>query len=302
MRIFVTGGMGFVGRNLTRVLAANGHQISILDRSPHEDRSLPAGAVRIQGDATQRGAWQDRLAEHDVVINLVGASIFRRWTASAKRAIRESRVLSTRNVVAALGRPNAKVTQLYSTSAVGYYGAHGDEVLEEDQPGGSDFLAQVAVDWEAEALRAREAGARVVITRFGLVMGKQGGILGQLVPVYRWFLGLPLGSGNQWFSWVHEADLANTFLHLLANQDLEGPVNCCSPNPVRNRELTHTLAGLLHRPVWFPFVPGFMVRLVLGEFGSVVLEGQRVVPAKLLRSGFEFAFPTLKGALQDALS
>jgi len=294
--------MGFVGRNLTRALAADGHQVSILDRSPSEDRPLPAGAVRIQGDATQPGAWQERLAEHDVVINLVGASIFRRWTPSAKRAIRESRMLCTRNVVAALGMPKAQVTQLFSTSAVGYYGAHGDEVLEEDQPAGSDFLAQVAADWEAEALRARELGVHVVITRFGLVLGKHGGIVSQLVPVYRWFLGLPLGSGNQWFSWVHEVDLANTFLHLLANQEIEGPVNCCSPNPVRNRELTRTLAALLHRPVWFPFVPGFMVKLILGEFGSVVLEGQRAVPGKLLRSGFQFTFPTLKRALQDALS
>jgi uncharacterized protein (TIGR01777 family) len=301
MRVFITGGMGFVGTNLTKVLSANGHQVTVLDRSIHEERPVPEGVSRVQGDSTKPGPWQDEVVEHDVVINLAGASIFQRWNSEVKKAIRESRILTTRNVVEALASREGKEAHLFSTSAVGYYGFHGDEFLSEDDPAGNDFLAQVGVDWEAEALKARDHGARVVLTRFGLVLGRKGGVLGQLAPLFNRYLGSPLGSGRQWFSWVHAEDLANMFLFVLDREEMEGPVNCTAPNPVRNRELTYTLAEALGKPVIMPFVPGFMLRLVLGEFANIILEGQRVVPTRLLESGFLFRFSTLKEALADIL-
>lgn len=302
MRIFITGGMGFVGSNLTKVLSANGHEVTVLDRSVHKDRPVPEGVSRVQGDSTKPGLWQDELAGHDVVINLAGASIFQRWNSEVKKAIRDSRILTTRNVVEAIAARKGNETHVFSTSAVGYYGFHGDELLREDDPAGEDFMGRLAAEWEAEALKARDHGARVVITRFGLVVGRNGGVLGQLVPLFNLYLGSPLGSGKQWFSWVHEDDLANGFLFLLDRKEIEGAVNCTAPNPVRNRELTYTLAQVLGKPVIVPFVPGFALRLLLGEFASVVLQGQRVVPTRLLDNGFEFRFPTLKEALVDAMA
>lgn len=301
MRVFITGGMGFVGTVLTSELTANGHQVTVLDRSVDSGRPVPEGVSRVGGDSTKPGPWQKTLGEHDVVINLAGASIFQRWTPAVKKAIRESRMLTTRNVVQALEARRDQETHLFSTSAVGYYGFHGDEILTEDDPAGSDFLGQLAQEWENEAMKARESGARVVTTRFGLVLGRHGGVLGQLVPLFRRFVGSQLGNGRQWFSWVHEADLARMFLFLLERQDLAGPINCTSPGPVRNSELTKALAQAVGRPVILPFAPGFMLRLVLGEFSEVILQGQRVVPRRLSDAGFSFKFPALEGALRDAV-
>ncbi len=302
MRVFITGGMGFVGRNLTRVLSANGHGVTVLDRSIQKGRPVAEGVSRVEGDSTQSGPWQEELAEHNVVINLAGASIFQRWNSETKKAIRDSRILTTRNVVEALATRKGKETHFFSTDAVGYYGFHGDEVLDENNPPGTDWLAQVGAEWEAEALKARDHGARVVITRFGLVMGRNGGVLGQLVSLFKRYLGTRLGGGNQWFSWIHEQDLANIFLFLLERKDIEGPVNCTAPNPVRNKELTRILADVLGKPVIMPFAPGFALRLILGEFANIIIEGQRVVPKRLLDSGFEFKFPALKEALQHLLA
>jgi hypothetical protein len=184
---------------------------------------------------------------------------------------------------------------------VGYYGFHGDEEMDEESPPGNDFLARIAVEWEAEAFKAREKGARVVITRFGIVLGEQGGALGQMVPLFRKFIGGPIGSGKQWFSWVHIKDLAETFVFLIKHPEISGPVNVCAPNPVRNGDLAKTLGKVLRRPS-FVAAPGFMIKLVLREFGSVILEGQRVIPRKLLKYGFTFQYPDIENALRNILS
>jgi len=301
MRIFMTGGTGFVGTTLARELTAKGHSVTVLMRNVESGVSLPPGVVSLEGDPTIRGDWQERVPEHEAFINLAGASIFTRWTEEAKRAIRESRILTTRHLVEAMAPRKGKETHLFSTSGAGYYGYHGDEELSEESPPGTDFLATLSREWEAEAVRAKEHGVRVVLCRFGIVMGRSGGMLGEIVPIFRMFLGANLGSGNQWLSWIHEQDLARIFLFLLENRSLEGPVNCTAPGPVRNSEFTETLGKVLGVPTFLPPVPGFMLRLMKGEFGGVILEGQRVLPRRLLGAGFQFRYPTLKEALTEIL-
>ncbi|HEX7539339.1 MAG TPA: NAD-dependent epimerase/dehydratase family protein, partial [Syntrophales bacterium] len=208
MKIFMTGGTGFVGMTLARELTAKGHSVTVLMREVESGKSLSPGARSLEGDPTIRGSWQERVAEHEAFINLAGSSIFTRWTAESKRSIRESRLLTTKHLVEALAPRKGKETVLLSTSAVGYYGFHDDEELTEESPPGTDFLAMLAREWEAEAVKAKEYGARVVLTRFGIVMGRNGGMLGEVVPLFRNFVGADLGSGVQWLSWVHEMDLA----------------------------------------------------------------------------------------------
>jgi uncharacterized protein (TIGR01777 family) len=230
------------------------------------------------------------------VINLAGASIFTRWTEEAKKAIRESRMLTTRRLVEAL--QGGKVKTFFSTSAIGYYGFHGDETLSEEASPGGDFLALLAKDWEAEAKEAEKKGSRVVLTRFGIVLGEKGGALGQMIPLFNKYLGGPLGSGKQWFSWIHIEDLVRAYLFLLEHPEISGPVNFTAPNPVRNKELSQWLGRILGRPAFLP-APGFMLRLVLGEFGSILLEGQKVIPQKLLQAGFQFQYPEIAPALRQ---
>ena len=226
-----------------------------------------------------------------MVINLAGASIFSRWTGEMKRLLRESRILTTQNLVETL--EGSRVKTFFSTSAIGYYGFHEDEELTESSPPGSDFLARLASDWEKEARKAEDHGVRVVLTRFGIVLGEEGGALGQMVPLFKRYLGGPLGSGRQWFSWIHRDDLTQAFLFLLERPEIFGPVNFTAPNPVRNRDLAAALGKALNRPALLP-APGFMLRLVLGEFGSILLEGQKVIPQKLLQSGFHFRYPRIE--------
>jgi hypothetical protein len=296
MKVFIVGGTGFVGVNLANRLRARGDEVTVMGRTPERPRGLAAGVSVVAGDATLPGDWQEQLAGHETVINLAGASIFTRWTAHAKAAIRDSRILTTRNLVDAL--PGTGGVTLISTSAVGYYGFHGDEELGEDAGPGSDFLARLCADWEAEALRARDRGARVVITRFGIVLGPGGGVLGKMAPIFRAFLGGPIGSGRQWFSWIHVADLFGALLHLAGRPGSEGAYNFTAPAPVTNRDLARGLGRVLRRPSSLP-APRIAVRLVLGEFGNVLLNGQRVLPRRLLAEGYRFAHPVLGDALEN---
>ena len=299
MDVFMTGGSGFVGSTLTARLTEEGHRVTVLSRGGAGE--LPEGASLLVGDPSRPGPWQDAVADHEVVINLAGASIFKRWTARHKQAILESRVDTTRNLVDALSRGAHRCRTLVSTSAVGYYGFHGDEELLESSPAGSDFLASVTTRWESEAAAAESVGVRVVCCRLGIVLGRRGGALGMMLPLFKRCLGSPLGTGTQWFSWIHEQDLVNSCLYVMEHERISGPVNCTAPVPVRNRELTRALGRALHRPVFLPPVPGVLLSLVMGEFGSVLLRGQRVIPGVLLAEGFEFRFSTLKEALDDIL-
>jgi len=300
MKVFITGGTGFVGTQVTSRLIQEGHQVTILTRSLKGAKGSSPGISYLEGDPTKEGPWQEAIKTHDAVINLAGASIFSKWTEEHKKAIRESRVNTTRNIVEGMPSHPERPFTLFSTSAVGYYGFCADEERTEESPPGNDFLARTAVEWEGEALKAREKGARVVITRFGIVMGEKGGALSQMIPLFKKYIGGPIGSGKQWFSWVHIKDLVEAFVFLIKHPEISGPVNVCSPNPVRNRDLAKALGKALHRPSFFP-APGFMVKLVLGEFGSVILEGQRVIPKRLLENGFVFRYPDIGKALQGIL-
>lgn len=297
MKILITGGTGFVGKQLTSHLIEDGHEVTILTRSMMGVKGTTPGISYLEGDPTKKDPWQDAIKNHDAVINLAGASIFNKWTDEHKKAIRESRVSTTRNIVEGIPSLSQKQFTLLSASAVGYYGFCGDEELAEDSPPGNDFLARIALEWEGEALKAGGKGARVVITRFGIVMGEKGGALSQMIPLFKKFIGGPIGSGKQWFSWIHIKDLVGALAFLLKHPEISGPVNVCSPNPVRNRDLAKALGKALHRPSFIP-APGFMVKLVLGEFGSVILEGQRVIPRRLVENGFVFQHPNIEKALQ----
>jgi uncharacterized protein (TIGR01777 family) len=299
VKVFITGGTGFVGTYLSQKLLKEGHAVTILTRNARKVHPEAPGLRYLVGDPTQEGPWMGAVPEHDWIINLAGASIFTRWTAGRKQEIYDSRLKTTRNLVIALAEGDRR--QLFcSTSAVGVYGPRGEETLTEASPLNHDFLGELARDWEGAALEAQDLGIRTVVTRFGIVLGKAGGALAQMARAFRLFVGGKLGDGQQWFSWIHQEDHARAFLFLKDHPDLTGPVNFTGPEPVRNQELTSALGRVLGRPS-FMTAPAFMVRLALGEFGDVLLSGQKVLPQRLLDAGFEFSFPDLDQALQDLL-
>ncbi len=301
MKILLTGGTGFVGRHLSLRLIQDGHELTILTRRQKKSEQENSGIAFLQGDPTKRGNWQNEIKKYDGAINLAGAYIFSRWTRKNKKAILESRVNTTRNIVEGIPSDLKKKFILFSASAVGYYGFCKDEKLNENSPPGDDFLARVTRRWESEALKVKEKRARVVINRFGIVLGEKGGALGQMIPLFKYYIGGPIGNGKQWFSWIHIKDLCEAFVFLIKNQEISGPINVCSPNPVRNKQLAHSLGKVLGKPSFLP-TPGFLLKLGLGEFGSVILKGQRVIPQKLLDNDFKFQYRDIDEALKDIMT
>jgi uncharacterized protein len=295
MKFLITGGTGFVGSFLTRQLLNSDQEVTVIGRSSVTGvRSEHFHA--ISADTSRKGSWQHALKDVDVVINLAGTSIFQRWTPAYKRQIYDSRILTTRNVVE--GMTGDRPQTLISTSAVGYYGSRGDDILTESEPCGKDFLSRVGKDWEHEAFEVKKKNVRVVAARFGVVLGRSGGALKQMITPFKWFAGGPMGNGRQWFSWIHISDLLAGMMFILENANIQGPVNLCSPAPVTSGELAKTLGVVLGRPAVIP-APSMALRLILGEFAETLLSSQRAVPEKLLASGFVFRFPDLKDALTD---
>jgi len=299
MRVLITGGLGFVGTQLSIRFLESGHNVTVVDHAAQPKPYTPAEVRYVSADTTAPGPWQEEVSTQNLVINLAGASIFRRWNAASKKLIYDSRTLTTRNVVEAMVAGNGST--FLSTSAVGYYGFRGDEVLVETDGPGDDFLARLCVDWEKEARQAEKKEVRVVVTRFGIVLGKSGGALQQMMAAFEKFVGGPLGNGRQWFSWIHMDDLLDAIVFLANDLEISGPVNCCSPNPVRNRDLARALGKAMRRPSYIS-TPGFMLRLTLGQFASALLEGQRVIPAVLQEVGFQFQYPELPEALASILA
>lgn len=299
MKVLITGGTGFIGTAVASRLLDGGHEVAVTGRS---GRSPLIGRERfrvIACDTTVAGSWQEEVARSAVVINLAGRSIFTRWNEAKKEEIVKSRLLTTENVVRAMN-PNLGPV-LLSTSAVGFYGNRGDTLLVEEDAGGEGFLADLCKRWEAGAMAASDKGCRVVIMRFGGVLGRGGGALAAMLPPYKLGLGGPLVSGEQWFPWIHLDDLVAAVLFLMDHGSAEGSVNFCAPYVVRNRDFSTALAGALGRPAPFS-IPLFALRLALGELADEIIASQRVVPERLSGWGFSFAHPSLEGALANILN
>jgi hypothetical protein len=286
MRVLLTGGTGFIGGAVAQALRAAGHGVMIVSRHPGH---VPAKAIAWDGVAAA-------MPETDAVVNLAGESIARRWTPARKAAIVASRIDATRVVVDAIRGSTKRPAVLVNASAIGFYGPRRDEELDETAPAGEGFLADLCKRWEAEAFAARELDVRVVALRLGVVLGKGGGALGRMLIPFRACLGGPLGNGRQWMSWIHRADVVGLLLAALTSDAYAGPVNATAPAPVRNRDFTKALARAVHRPAVLP-VPGFALRLALGEMASMLVTGQRVVPAAARAAGYQFAHPEIAGAL-----
>jgi NAD dependent epimerase/dehydratase family enzyme len=338
MRVAVTGATGLIGAKLVSELRRDRVEVTVLSRDPQraaarlEQRSAaPATAQRhgalhaVAWDPLRDAAPIDALEGRDAVIHLAGENVAQRWSAAAKRAIRDSRVLGTRNLVAGLracaersgtlddrrndagsstpaaqpaaaGRPPV----LVSASAIGYYGAHGEEPLDEEAPAGRDFLAQVCAAWESEARVAGELDMRTTQVRIGVVLDPDGGALEKMLPPFRLGLGGPVAGGRQFVSWVHPADIFGIVRSALNDARWSGPVNATAPDPVTNRDLSRALGHALRRPALMP-VPGLALRALYGEMAQVVTRGARVLPAKPLMLGYEFRHPHLDEALSAAL-
>jgi uncharacterized protein (TIGR01777 family) len=293
MRVTVTGASGLIGKRLVERLRARGDDVTTLSRSPS---SPGAVAWRPEDEPAPAGA----LAGRDGVVHLASENVGQRWSDDVKRRIRSSRELGTRNLVAGIDAADPRPRVLVSSSAVGYYGPHGDEPLDEQTAPGSDFLAEVCVIWEREALRAAELGVRVVTLRTGIVLDQGGGALAKMLPFFKLGVGGPVAGGDQYMPWIHVDDVVGLYLAALDGEAWDGPVNASAPEPVTNRTFSKALGRALHRPALAP-VPGLAVRTLYGEMAEIVTKGQRVVPRRAQELGYVFEHPDLDEALRSAL-
>ena len=300
MRALVTGATGFVGK---RLLARLENPVILSRNAERAAKSLAKFGATVHAWDPQGGPPPAAaFSGIDTVIHLAGDPVAEgRWNAGKKARIRDSRVIGTRNLVAGLRALPIKPGVLVSASAVGWYGPRGDEELTESSPPADDFLAEVCVAWEREAAAARELGIRVVPIRVGIVLGERGGALAKMLTPFKLGLGSPLGSGRQYMPWIHIDDLVEMILFAAREPGVTGPLNGTAPNPVTNREFTKTFGRVLGRPTFFPPVPGFMLRLMFGEFANALLGSQRVLPKAALAAGFAFRYSDLEPALRDVL-
>ncbi|MBS3027226.1 MAG: TIGR01777 family protein [Dolichospermum sp. DET50] len=305
MKIAISGATGFVGSRLVERLHTEGHRILVLTRNTtFAQKVFPFQAFPnleiISYTPGVSGSWQDSIAGCDGVVNLAGEPIAEgRWTPERKQEILNTRKLGTQKIVAAIAKANPQPSVLVNTSAIGYYGTSETASFDEDSASGNDFLAQVCQEWEAEASKVKDANVRLVILRFGIVLGN-GGALGKMITPFKLFAGGPIGSGQQWFSWIHLDDIVSLIIQALTKPTMEGVYNATAPQPVRMNDLSTTMGNVMNRPSWLP-VPGFAIEAILGDGAKVVLEGQQVLPKRTLESGFEFQYPNLPSALKQIL-
>lgn len=297
LTIAITGATGLVGSKLVSKLTSLGHTVRVLTRNVNGARSkLPYPRVEFYGPSQ----WEEAVCGTDGVANLAGEPISTRWTTSVKQEIKRSRAEGTRNLVDAINgcEESERPEVLVSSSAVGYYGTSQSEIFKENSNAGEDYLADVCKVWEQEAGKA--AVDRLVIFRTGIVLAKEGGAIGKMLPIFNLFAGGPLGSGQQWCSWIHRDDLVNMFVEALTNKSFKGTYNATAPNPVRMSDLCASLGSVLGRPSWLP-VPDFAIQVLLGEGAGVVLEGQKVLPARAEAEGYKFRYPDVDSAVKNIL-
>ena len=291
MRLTITGASGLIGRPLVEALRARGDDVTILSRDPERG---------VTWDPLSEPAPAEALAGRDAVVHLAGENVAQRWTDSAKRSIRDSRVIGTQALVDGLRAAEPRPGVLVSASAVGYYGDRADEVLDEDSAPGADWLAGVCVDWEAAAAQAAELGMRVCTLRTGVVLSRDGGALAKMLPPFRVGLGGPVAGGDQYVPWIHLDDVVGLYLAAIDRPAYVGPINATGPAPLSNRDFSKALGRALHRPAVAP-VPKLAVRALFGEMSEIVTGGQRAVPRRAAELGYEFLHPRLDPALADIL-
>jgi uncharacterized protein len=304
MKVAIAGATGFVGSRLVERLHAEGHQIIVLARNPERAvRLFPKTAFSnveiVPYTPLASGDWQQSLAGCDGVVNLAGEPISERWTAAHKQGIMDSRKIGTQKLVEAIAQANPKPQVLVNASAIGYYGTSETTSFDETSASGNDFLAEVCKAWETEAEAVKTSGVRLVILRLGIVLGMGGAIAKMLTP-FKLFAGGPIGSGKQWFSWIHRDDLVSLMLQALTQPTMAGTYNATAPNPVRMADFCTTMGQVMNRPSWLP-VPAFAIEALLGDGAVVVLEGQQVLPKRTQESGFQYQYPTAKSALEEVL-
>lgn len=301
-RIIITGATGFIGQQLTAKLIEKSHTIIIFTRNPANAQKIFPNVHKIaKWDYNNSDQWISELDGADAVVHLAGANLnAARWNESYKKLLYDSRILSTKKLAEAIKIVERKPEVFISASAVGYYGNRFDEILSEESIQGKDFLAKLCCDWENEAKKVEALGIRSVQVRTGLVLSNNDGALKQMLPVFKYFIGGPLGNGKQWYSWIHIEDIVNIYLQALEFENLLGPINAVSPNPVTMKEFAQTLGSVLHRPSLFS-VPKIILKTVIGEVAEVVVSSQRVIPNRLLNNGYQFKFEKLDAALRNLL-
>jgi uncharacterized protein len=300
-RVTVTGASGLLGTRLARALRERGDEVTVLSRSPERAREALGGDVEAHAwDPAAGLAPVEALAGRDAVVHLAGENVAQRWNDASKRRIHDSRELGTRNLVAGLRDAQPRPAVLVSASAVGYYGPHGDEPLPEDAPPGDDFLARVCVVWEREAQAAEELGMRVVRVRTGVVLDKEGGALGRMLPFFKAGIGGPVAGGRQMMPWVHADDVAGIYMRAIDDAAWSGAVNATAPGPVTNTAFSKALGRALRRPAIAP-VPAFAIRLLYGDMSEIVTKGQNAIPARTTELGYRHRHADLDEALRSAV-
>lgn len=304
MKVALTGATGFVGSRLVERLQAEGHDVLVFARNLERATQLFPKSTFPQVEVVayaplQSGEWQARLAGCDGVVNLAGEPISERWTPERRQSIMDSRRVGTQKLAEGMLQAMPKPQVLVSASAIGFYGTSETATFDESNSVGRGFLAEVCQAWESEAQTVKRAGVRLVILRIGIVLG-MGGAIARMVPPFKLFAGGPIGSGRQWFSWIHREDLVNLILYALTQPTLEGTFNATAPNPVRMATFCQTMGQVLNRPSWLP-VPAFAIEALLGDGAQVVLEGQQVLPKRTQESGFQYQYPAVQQALEEIL-
>jgi uncharacterized protein (TIGR01777 family) len=298
MNILITGGSGFVGSSLAKSLVQDNHHVIILDKVP--PRIIHEHVSFVATDFSDVSIIKSAITSADVIVHLAGASIFGTWTPEYKKTIIASRIDSARMMYDIIAQSDNQLKAFVSASAVGYYGDTGDTLVDESSDSGSDFLAEVCRQWESAAYTFADRGVRVCTVRTAIVLGPGGGMMRQIIPLFRWMLGGVLGTGRQWFSWIHIDDLVAVYRTAIQDQTLVGAINATSPDPVTNREFTMALARQLHRPAIFR-IPFWVLKFLLGEFARAITASSRVAPKVLVDKGFQFTFPTIIKALSSII-